>query len=140
MSPRSFRSVSRWPTILLLLLATALAGCDLFREAGTREAVRVVQEWIHQPAADYQARAGELALPERQAMDYLRALREQGIALVVRVEQVTRTGAGLRRVELVVGDKSRDGIEERARFLIDVARNEQRQWRVSRLERTDRVA
>jgi hypothetical protein len=122
----------RW--LLVLLTITTLAGCKFFREEPVNLSVSYVEKILKMPADQWARRGAAMDLRERQAFDYLRALREQGRKLAVDVNKVNRPDDARREVLIVVNEVFGAAGEPRARLRFLVDRGAGNKWKIDRVE------
>jgi hypothetical protein len=117
---------------LLLVVFVVLPGCELLRDEPTNMALKTIDNYASMTDADFVARGEALAMRERASITYLRALREQGSKLSYSVDSVVRDNPAHREVVVIVRERNLSGIrQERARYRIELSRNEKKAWQVA---------
>ncbi len=128
---RYLRSV-RW--LFVLVAIVSLSGCEFFREQPVNLSVHYVRDILALAPDAWVQRAPTMGIRERQAFDYLRALREQNRTLAVDVSKVDRPDEYRRVILIVVNEVHGAAGEPRARLLFHVERGADKKWTISRVE------
>ena len=108
-----------------------LSSCGLLRDEPTNKAVKLIESFATMAEAEYSLQRKSIAVRERLAFDYLRALQAQNRKLSYGVENVQRINAGSRTVLVTVSERDTASSQpERARFKVLVNRDDQNVWRI----------